>query len=985
MRRTIFYLTAIILLSFIPLNSFAQDLAASGTVTEASGEPLIGVSVSVKGTGRGTVTDPDGRFSISVSPQDVLVFNYLGLKTKEVTVKSSEPLRVILEENENLLDEVVAIGYGTAIRRDVTTAITTVSTKDLDKRPIISADQALQGKAAGVAVFKPNGLPGEKMVIRVRGTTSLNSSNQPLYVVDGVTVDDISFLSANDIASMQVLKDASSAAIYGSRAANGIIMITTTSGSSEKSNITFNSYLGFTQLTKQLQSLNVSQYRELMEDLGLNIVIPADAVDRTNWYDETYQTAVTQNYQLSLAGGNEKTKYYLSGGYTNEDGIIKVAFFERYNFRSNMETQIRPWLNVGANVVYSDYSSNGIISGQGANRAGVVLSVINTPTYAPVWDADNPGQYFTKFYGGVNITNPAENMARSESNKNRNNRLLATGKAEITFLPELKLKSTVTLDRGYNNTTTFLDPKKTSWGRSQYGEASDNRSSNTLMMYDNILTFNKRFGDHQLEAMGGTAATVSDWNQSYQTVTHFKDASIQTLNGGNKVSMGNGTTASQWTIMSYVGRLSYNYLSKYLVSANLRADGSSKLNPDHRWGYFPSASAAWRLSSENFLSDVTWLDDLKIRAGWGQTGNQAGLGDYTYYALGGVSRIDWTNPDNVNAVPTYTQTYIRNMQLTWETTTQTNAGIDVTAFNNRLTLALDYYYKLTTDLLMTVDLPSSAGGDIVRNGGEMTNKGFEFSANSRNLTGAFQWDTDFNISFNRNKLTKLELTPTYSDAVLGDNVTEYIVRNEVGRPVGGFFGFISDGVDPETGELMYRDKSGDGKITTSDRTYIGDPNPDFTFGMTNNLSWKGFNLSVLLQGSYGNDVFNASKTETEGMYDGKNQSVRVVDRWRRPGMETSIPKAGYEIHVSSYFVEDGSYLRVKNITLSYDVPAKYLKKWGITRIQPYLSGTNLLTLTKYSGFDPEVNQFGENGKVQGIDWGTYPQTRSLMIGLNVEF
>jgi TonB-linked SusC/RagA family outer membrane protein len=423
------------------------------------------------------------------------------------------------------------------------------------------------------------------------------------------------------------------------------------------------------------------------------------------------------------------------------------------------------------------------------------------------------------------------------------------------------------------------------------------------------------------------------------------------------------------------------------VSANIRADGSSKMNPDHRWGYFPSASAAWRLSSENFMSDLTWLDDLKIRGGWGQTGNQAGLGDYTYYALGQVSRIDWTKPENVNAVPTYTQSAIRNKELTWETTSQTNIGIDFTALNSRLTLALDYYYKLTTDMLMWIDLPSGSAyaNQIVRNGGEMTNKGFEFSANSRNFTGAFKWETDFNISFNKNKLTQLELTPTYSTAKLGDYVTENIVRNEAGRPIGGFFGYISDGVNPETGELMYRDINEDGKITTSDLTYIGDPNPDFTFGMTNNFAYKGFNLSVLLQGSYGNDVFNASKTETEGMYDGKNQSVRVLDRWRRPGMETKIPKAGYDMHVSSYFVEDGSFLRVKNITLSYEVSAKFMKKWGISRIQPYISGTNLLTLTKYTGFDPEVNQFGDNGRVQGIDWGTYPQTRSVMVGLNVEF
>lgn len=978
-----FRLFILLISLIIPFNLFAQTTAITGTVIDAGNEPLIGVSILVKGTTTGTLTDPDGGFSVNAKKGDVLVFSYMGMKTKEVTLGDDKNLQITLSDDSSImLNEVVAIGYGTVKRKDVTTAVSTVSTEDLDKRPIVSADQALQGKAAGVSVLKPNGLPGEKMVIRVRGTTSMNSSNQPLYVVDGVTLDDISFLAATDIESMQVLKDASSAAIYGSRAANGVVLITTKSGNAEKTKISFNSYLGATWLSKKVESLNVAQYRELMQDLGSTIVIPDELTDQTDWYDETFQTALTQNYQLSLSGGNNKTKYYLSGGYTNEDGIIKVAFFERYNFRTNVETTIRPWLNVGANVSYSDYTSNGIISGTGANRAGVVLSVINTPTYAPVWDPDNPGQYYTNFYG-VNITSPSENMSRSENNKNRNNKLIATGSATVTFLPNLKLRSSVTLDRYYNHTTSFLDPIKTTWGRSQYGEAKDSRSLSTVMIYDNILSFNKNFGDHYLDVMGGTSGTTSDWSKSYQTVTHFKDGSTETLNAGNKVSTSNdedsgtGTKAAQWTIMSYVGRVAYNYQSKYLATVNLRVDGSSKLHPDHRWGYFPSASAAWRISAEEFMSDFLWLDDMKIRGGWGQTGNQAGLGDYNYYALANPSRFDWTKPEYANAVPSGSQTRLRNTELTWETTTQTNVGIDLTLFNNRITFAADYYYKLTTDMLMTVKLPagSAAATEIRRNEGEMTNKGWEFALNTRNFTGDFKWNTDFNISFNRNELTKLALTKVYSDIEAGDHIKEYIVRNEPGRPLGGFYGYISYGVDPETGELIYSDE----------KTYIGDPNPDFTFGMTNSFSYKGFNLSVLLQGSYGNDIFNLSKMETEGMYDGKNQSTRVLDRWRRPGMQTTIPKAGYEMEISSYFVEDGSFLRVKDITLSYDVSANFMKKWGITRIQPYVSATNLLTLTKYTGFDPEVNQYGSSGTVQGIDWGTYPQTKTFIFGLNIEF
>ncbi|MBP1613206.1 MAG: TonB dependent receptor [Bacteroidetes bacterium] len=969
---------------FLSLSAFAQKVTSTGQVMDSQNQPVIGGSVLEKGTTNGVITDLDGNFSLSVANGATLVISYVGCKSQEV--KASTHMKIVLKEDNELLDEVVVIGYGSVSKKDVTTSISTISTKDLDQRPIVSADQALQGKAAGVAVIKPNGLPGEGMVVRVRGASSMNSSNDPLYVVDGVPTDNISFLSANDIESMQVLKDASSQAIYGSRGANGVVIITTKSGASGTSKITLNAYTGITALSKKIKSLNVADYRELLEDMGSTISLPDDLTDQTDWYDETYRTAFTQNYQASVSDGTDKLRYFISGGYTGEDGIIKVAFYKRYNFRANIDNQLRKWLKIGANVSYSDYTSNGIISGQGSNRGGVVLSVINTPTYAPVWDPDNAGQYYTGFYG-VNITSPAENMARSKNNKSKNNRLIATGNAEITFSPELKFKSTVTLDKYNYHYTSFLDPTTTTYGRDQNGTASDNRSTTTVLIYDNILTYNKQLGKHGLNIMGGTSGTTSDYSYTYQTVTDFADGSIETLNAGNNVSQSNGTTASQWSLMSYLGRVSYNYDSKYLLTANMRIDGSSKLDPDHRWGYFPSLSAAWRISSEPFMKELTWIDDMKIRGGWGQSGNQSGLGEYDYLQRYSITRQNWWEEGMSNATPIITQSTLRNTDLTWETTTQTNVGLDLTILRNRLTFTLDYYFKKTTDMLVDVTLPSGAAvaSSITRNEGEMTNKGFEFSVNSRNLVGKFTWDTDFNISFNRNKLTNLELTKVYYAAQTSDNLAEYCVRNEPGRPLGSFYGYISDGVDSETGELIYRDVTDDGQVTSSDRTYIGDPNPDFTFGLTNTFSYKGFNLSILLQGSYGNDIFNASKMETEGMYDGKNQSTRVLSRWRRPGMITSIPKAGFEMKTSSYFVEDGSYLRVKDVTLSYSFSGGLLRKWGITRLQPYFSTTNLLTFTKYTGMDPEVNQWGNSGTVQGIDWGTYPQTKSFVVGVNIDF
>lgn len=971
----------------MPYNLFAQKTVINGIVVDTNNESIIGANVLIKGSTTGTITDFDGKFNIEASPRDILVISYIGMNPKEITLGSEKNIKVTLTEDTKRLDEVVVIGYGSVKKRDVTTAITTVSTKDLSQRPIVSADQALQGKAAGVSVIKPNGLPGEGMVIRVRGTTSMNSSNDPLYVVDGVTLDNISFLSANDIESMQVLKDASSAAIYGSRAANGVILITTKTGIKGNSKISLNAYAGITSLTKRIESLNVDQYRELLSDMGSTTALPENLTDQTDWDKETFQNALTQNYQLSISNATDKINYYLSAGYTGEEGIIKVAFFERFNFRSNVENQIRPWLKIGANISYSDYKSNGIISGQGANRAGVVLSVINAPTYATIWDPNNKGQYNDNFYG-VNITSPVENMSRSEDNKSMNNRLISTGSAEITFLPNLKLRSSVTLDRLYNNYTSFLDPLKTGYGRTTGGVATDDRSLNTVMIYDNILSYNQSFGSHNIDFMGGTSATTSDYNKSYVSSQYFHDGSIKTVNAGNKVSQGSGTIESEWAIMSYVGRLAYNYDSKYLATVNMRVDGSSKLNPNHRWGYFPSASAAWRISSEKFMKNLTWIDDLKIRGGWGQTGNQAGLSDYSYLQRFVINRQNWWETGKATAVPIITMNELRNSDLTWETTTQANLGVDLTVLKNRLTFALDYYSKSTTDMLMYVTLPAGAStaSTITRNEGEMTNKGVEFSINSRNIDNRnFKWTTDFNISTNKNQLTKLVLSQVYYAAKTSENITEYVVRNEPGHSLGGFYGYISDGVDPETGELVYRDLNEDGSITTSDRTYIGDPNPDFTYGMTNIFSYKNFDLSILIQGSYGNDIFNASRMETEGMYDGKNQSTRVLDRWRRPGMITSIPKAGYDMKVSSYYVEDGSFLRIKDVTLSYNVAPSKMKKLGITRLQPYVTASNLLTFTKYLGFDPEVNQWGNSGTVQGIDWGTYPQTRTFIVGLNVEF
>ncbi|MDR1544296.1 MAG: TonB-dependent receptor [Prevotellaceae bacterium] len=975
----------------------AQIISVKGTVIDdATGETLIGVSIIEKGSTNGTISDADGTFSMTVQQGAVLQFSYVGYVATERNAAVNMNIRLKLDEK--ILDEVVAIGYGIAKRKDVTTAISSVSSKDFDTRPIVSAGQAIQGKAAGVQVIQPNGAPGGETVIRVRGTTSMNASSDPLYVVDGVPVENLSFLAPNDIERIDILKDASSAAIYGSRAANGVVIVTTKAGQKGGAKVTLNAQVSTKKASNLIQPLNAADYKELMEEIRPGSSVDMGTEDITNWYNEVYRTGFQQNYQISVSNSTDKINYFLSAGYLNEKGILPAAFFKRYNFRANFGGEVRKWLNINANISYSDNSNNGITTGLGSNRGGVVLALVNLPTSMPVKNATTG--YYNRLFYGQNISNPVEAMENGKDDVTRENRLIASGNVLITFYKGLTLKSTFTLDRRQGLQTSFSPVIHVS-GIDEYGSAWDNRNTNTVLTWDNILAYQNTFGKHAIEAMLGSSWTDSKYSNSWINGSNFRSNDIKTLNVANKISWeGIGTGASTWGIMSYFQRVSYNYDSKYLITVNARADGSSRLHPDHRWDIFPSFSAAWRISAENFMKEIKWIDDLKLRGGWGQTGNQSGLGDYAYLQRYELAIVNWWATRikdgttdvieyyNDLAVPVIAPSNLRTTDLTWEKTSQSGIGVDFTLLKNRLTVVMDYYYKKTTKMLLNITLPEGANASsIQRNGGLMVNQGFELSVNSVNIRKKdFEWQTDFKFSLNRNKLVELDLTKIYYDAQTSDAFHgSQIVRNEEGHSLGGFYGYISDGVDTETGELIYRDLNDDHKITATDRTYIGDPNPDFIYGMTNTFTWKGLSINIFLQGTYGNDIFNASRIETEGMNDLKNQSIRTLDRWKRPGMETTIPKAGYNILPSSYFIEDGSYLRIKDITVSYNIVNKALRKAGITRLQPYFTVQNLLTFTKYIGIDPEVNQWGNSSSVQGIDWGTYPHARAYVFGINVEF
>ncbi len=977
---------------------YAQQHTVKGTVLDQNGNPVVGMTVLEQGTQNGTTTNNDGAYRLTVSSDKaILEFTSLGYATVVEPINSRSVIDVVSAEEAIALDAVVAIGYGSVRKRDLTTAVSTVSTDDIKLRPVTEASGFIQGKVAGVTVQQTSGLPGAGMTVRVRGASSIASSNDPLYVVDGVPVGTgnyaIAYLSPQDIGSMQILKDASSAAIYGSRAANGVVLITTKKGTKGKGPaISFNASVGLANVARTYEVLNVAEYKDLMDELG-GINLPDGLKDETDWFKEAYSTGINQNYQLSVSDGTDKMRYYLAAGYSDEKGIIDVAFNKRFNVKANFDSDLYSWLNVGADIAYSHYKNNGIISGTGSNRAGVVLSVINTPTYAKPWSeiAGEEGWYWTQFYG-ANLTTPSENKARTENNFNQTDRLLLTGHATIKFHKTLNFKTTVTMDRRWTHGYYFLDPIHTSYGRTQHGEAASSRSDDRRMVYDNILTFNNTWSSkHNLEAMVGTSATTSKWENLTGSRSHFSPDYknvIFGINGGNKGGLrGQSQGLAKWAIMSYLGRIAYNYDSKYYLTVNFRADGSSKLAPGHRWGYFPSASAAWRISGEDFMKDISWINDLKLRIGWGQQGNQSGLADYAWVQTYGINYYDWTDKDYADATPTLgPKNNIGNKDLTWETTTQTNVGIDWSMFNSRLVVTLDGYYKYTKNLLMNVPLPAP-NPNIYRNEGEMSNWGLELAVSSVNFDKRdWKWSTDFNISMNRNKLEKLALQQIYYYTQTSEALSEYVVRMTPGQPLSMFWGYEAEGVDPETGMIRYKDINGDGKISVADKKYIGNANPLFTAGMTNNVSWKGLNLSVLMTASVGNDIYNASKIEMVGMYTAGNQIKDVVRRWRTPGQITDIPKAGEldNLRASTRWVEDGSYLKIKNITLSYDITCPKLRKAKISRIQPYITLDNMITFTKYTGYDPEMSQY-TSATSMGIDWGTYPCVKTVLFGVNVEF
>lgn len=977
------FFTSLILV-FLSLSLFGQGRNITGKVTGADGMGLPGVTVLVVGTTTGTVTDLDGFYKLTVSPGETLRFSYIGYASQEILVQNQNMIDVVLVEDISLLNEVVVIGYGTQKKADLTTAVATVGEEVLKDRPIVSPVEALQGKAAGVQVVQPSGKPGADLSVRVRGSTSVLAGNEPLYVVDGVPTTDISGLNPSDIESMTVLKDASSAAIYGARAANGVVIVTTKRGKENKPVISFNTYFGASKFNsnRMIEVLSTFDYRELINEIMPGSLDPS-ATTFGVWSDSVFGIGTKQSYQLSVSGGTEKTRYFVSGGYLSDQGIIEPARFDRTSFRINLDNDLTSWLKIGTNLNMIHSRTKDTPDNASSGRGGVIMSTLNTPPFLHIWKDDSAGWWYDPNPFQPSWENPVAYMDGPDQ-ESIDNRLFGNITGEARIIEGLTFKTNFGIDILTHQWDYYLNGINTNYGRDNNGIGRSDKYNSNTWLWENTLNYARLFGKHNFAALVGESTQKFKGNDSYISGNDYPDdISVTTLNAANSISA--STDIQEWALASIFGRVMYNYDNKYYLTASVRHDGSSKLA--HHWGTMPSFSAGWRISAEPFMQNVDFIDDLKLRGGWGMNGNQEGISNYSRYGLISYYRRPTTNP---LSGPSAVQVTYGNPDLKWETTAQSNIGFDLTILGNRITLSVDAYLKKTSDVLLNVQLPSTSQiSSIQTNAGDIENKGIEFNIVSVNIDQAVKWNTEFNMSFNRNKVTALKFPgPYYFGPIYSNNQDVSVV--DVDLPLGSFYGYVSEGVDPETGDLIYKDINDNGIFDSGDRTIIGDAQPKFTFGLTNGLSYKQFDLNFFFQGSVGNDIFNATRIDLEGMFDSKNQSVTVLDRWTPENRDTDMPRAigkgnVYNVYNSTRFIENGTYVRLKSITLSYRAIDHNPKIKAIQDLSVYITGQNLLTFTGYSGFDPEVNAFGTSATELGIDYGTYPQSMTLILGLNVTF
>lgn len=1031
---------AAVLLIFI-CQLFATQLFAqqrqtvTGTVKSSAGELLQGANIALKGDpSTGVITDSKGAFSISVpSASSTLVVSFVGYLPLEVQVSGRSSIDVILQEDSEQLSDVIVIGYGTARKSDLTGSVVSVSSEELRAVPVTSLDQALQGRAAGVMVTQNSGKPGAETSIRIRGTSSINAGNEPLYVIDGLLVNSdggdlstggtrgprlspLASINPSDIESIEILKDASATAIYGSRGANGVVLITTRRGKLGRGTLTLESYYGMQTVANKLDLLNAAQFADLVNEARINAnqipvyVNPPNLGKGTDWQDELLRNAPMANYQLSFSGGDDKTKYAISGSYFDQKGIIQNTDFKRYSFRTNLERKVTDRLTIGNTLSYSRINSLGVLTNAGQIVPGVITSAILFNPVLPVYDSTVNGGYTFENDRGKILGNPIAE-AREYASSSTLSRILGNVYAQYDVIPGLQFRTSFGID-GFTSEENSFGPNFLKRTEASNGEASLGKTTGMTWLNENTLTYNKLFDNvHAVNAVVGYTMQQFKNEKLFVYAFDFPDNRTGYHNIGTALRPQKpGNSESQWNMISYLGRLNYTFDDKYLVTLTGRVDGSSKFSEGRKYGFFPSGAVAWRVSKEDFMQDITAISDLKLRASYGILGNQA-IPPYQSLALVGPYGEGTFNTGIGSEVITGQEplSYV-NETLKWETTRQLDIGLDLSLFKNRVTLTADYYRKLTNDLLLSSPIPYTTGfATTLLNIGNIENHGFDIDLRTDNIRGAdFSWSTSINFSVNRNKITNL-------NSETDINLLGGILLRE-GESIGTFYGYhfdgifqtdqeaasspVLDGQEPtspnvasraKAGDRKYRDINRDGKINADDRDILGTAMPKFTYGFNNALNYRNIELSFFFQGSYGNKMSNLNNLDLLN-FTGQNNVLAEagLNRWTPDNPSTKYPRAlaagSRDVGVfSSAIVEDASYLRLKNVTLSYTLPSAITSKVNMTNLRVYVSGTNLLTFTKYTGFDPEANTYGQSTTLVGIDAGGYPQSKVLQIGLSASF
>ena len=1011
-----------LLLCGTSLPVFAQadpgtSVTVTGTLTDAqTGEPLIGASVLVEETGSGTVTDYDGTYSLDAPAGATLVYRYVGYEPVRREAAGGT-FDLALESDAMALDEVVVVGYGSQRKSDLTGSVSSVSEEELKSLPVTGLDQALQGKAAGVYVTQNSGAPGGGLSIRIRGIGSTLTA-EPLYVIDGVPVvsdnqgssnafaelggaqnsNALNTINPNDIESIEILKDASATAIYGARAANGVVLITTKRGRAGQSSVSLETYVGVSQINKELPVLGLRDYAEFF--LDTNNDQGPEEYDRldllgegTNWQDAVFRRAFNQNYQLSILGGSEMTQFALSGGYNQREGIVIGSDFERFSGRFNLDHKLSDRLKVGASMLFARTDERIVFND---NSSGVVYTALLMPPNVPVRNADGsfagPSDDVT-----LQFDNPVA-RALDTDDRNEKTRFLSNLYFQAEIFPWLSYRTELGTDNNFSDHVTFYP----NFERGSFtGKSSLNVSNNqsTFWINKHLLTAEKAFTErHRVTALLGFEAQKGTYEWSFASRNNFPSNDFRALNLGDAGLDANGGGAGHFSLASWFSRVNYNFDERYLLTATARIDGSSRFGPSNRYGFFPSVALAWRASQEEFLKDVDWLDNLKVRVGVGATGNQE-IGFYSYLA----------NIQGYNAVfgsqltTGFGPVNIANPDVRWESSVQTNVGVDVGIIDNRVALTVDAYRKRASGMLLPAILPSTVGGFEAPfvNIGEIDNDGLEFTVNTVNTVGDFGWSTSANVSFNRNRVVSLGSTGALT-GVIQQSIP--VTRTEEGRALGEFYGyrteglfqslaeiaeapFQAEGVRP--GDIRFSDLNGDGIINEEDQTFIGNPLPDYTANLTNTFTYKGFELSAQLQGVFGNEILNLLGRDLTGLVNQRNQLDVVTDR-SRDGVVTDVPRFVFNDpndnrRISDRYIEDGSFIRLRTVNLGYTLPSKTIAKAKLSNAKVYVSAQNLVTITDYSGYDPEIGSFNQNPLINGVDNGRYPVAQSLTFGLNATF